>query len=116
MRRLPSTDASLLRHAALQPQDLLGPSPASLGELLRQRRRGGERTHFVPRALGTATTGGCETLARRWLLEEPSHLRQELGLIRLDHEAVVSLGLADLRTERVLAVARIPGHQPAPQR
>jgi hypothetical protein len=42
-------------------------------------------------------------------------LRQERGLIRLDDEEVVAVGLPNLLTERALAVERIPGHQPAPQ-
>jgi hypothetical protein len=98
---------------AAAPAALLSPQ---LREIVCRRRRSQERPDLVPLALGAATAGHCETFAGRWLLKQEVHLRQEFGLIRLDHKAAVPLGLADLGTERVLAVVRIPGHQSALQR
>lgn len=68
-------------------------------------------------ALALRTTAACgrEALAGRWLVKEQRHLREQLRLIELDDEELVPLGLPDLRTQRVLAIERIPGHQAVPQ-
>src|SRR5260370_681888 len=116
VRRLASLGAALVRHAALQSQHLLGSCPAPLREIVRQRRRGSERAHFVPRALDAATTGSREALAGRRVVEEQRHLREHLRLIELDHEERVAVGLPDLLTPRVLPAHGIPPPHPAPER